>query len=483
MTSSKLNHSIHVSIFLIALFLIPSPLLGKKDRTLEKALEQYISCNNQYTQGLQTFSNSNFEKAASAFQKCIQKFPQHAYAFYYLANLNYIQKDFDKALAHMEQAMVHFDFMQELSAYADKQKVKQMDTARSALTEMWDSTNSCRDSRAIELAWDLLEKEESDLELAAKKKQRRIERMKAHYTYFYGNIFFQLKQIPEAFHLYEESIKLDPQHPGAYNNLVAISYLAEQYPAALAFFEKAEEHGLDESLNLELKEKLYKAVGRPTEGILEEDLSAEKSDRTGIKRFALAYYPEKSMGMPNYVNCYIVYSPESKQAVLIDPGVNDCRIEDFIWEHNLEVKSILNTHDHSDHTGANTIYAELYNVPICAPKDDAEFYERQPDKLLEESDVLEYDGFKLKVLHTPGHTDGGLCFLTGHALFSGDTLFKNDIGRVWAEDSEKLDAARKDLIQNIREKILTLPADTLICPGHGKTTTVAAEKANNPVLK
>jgi glyoxylase-like metal-dependent hydrolase (beta-lactamase superfamily II) len=169
--------------------------------------------------------------------------------------------------------------------------------------------------------------------------------------------------------------------------------------------------------------------------------------------------------------------------VLIDPGVKDSRIQDFIQENELEVKAILNTHDHADHTGANKIYSEHFSVPICAPKEDAQYYETTPDKLLEEGSMLEFDGFKIQVLHTPGHTDGSLCFLTGNVLFSGDTLFRNDIGRVWAEDSEKLDDIRKDLIRTIQEKILTLPSETLICPGHGKTTTVAAEKENNPAFK
>jgi glyoxylase-like metal-dependent hydrolase (beta-lactamase superfamily II) len=483
MTSPKKNLSILTTILITAVFLIPSPLKENKDKALEKALEQYISCNDQYTHGLEAFSSANYEKAAAAFQKCTQKFPQHAYAYYYLANLNYVQKDFAKALSDMEQAMAHFDFIQELNAYADKQKVKKMDSVRDALSEMWDSTNSCRDSRAIEQAWDELEKEESNLELAAKKRQRLIEKLKAQYKYFYGNIFFQLKKIPEAFRLYEESIKLDPQHSGSYNNLIAISFFAKQYPVALAFLEQAEEKGLDETLNLELKEKLYKAIGRPTEGILEEDLSSDKPGRPRIKRFALAYYSEKSMGTPNYVNCYVVFSSESKQAVLIDTGIQDSRIENFIREHNLSVKAIFNTHDHADHTGANNFYSELFYAPIYAPKEDAQYYEISPDKLLENGNILEFDGFKIHVLHTPGHTDGSLCLLSGDVLFTGDTIFKNDIGRVWAEDSEKLNAIRKDLIRNIQEKIFTLPPGTLICPGHGKTTTVAAEKANNPAFK
>ena len=186
------------------------------------------------------------------------------------------------------------------------------------------------------------------------------------------------------------------------------------------------------------------------------------------------------MSPPLYANCYIVFSQDSRKAVIIDPGVNDPRIEDFIRQQGLDVKAILNTHDHADHTGANSIYAKLFNAPIWVPKDDAEYYDSPPDRLLKDGDILNFNGLSIRVIHTPGHTEGSLCFLIENYIFSGDTLFKNDIGRIWAEDEEKTDDIRQKLLLIIREKVLVLPGKTIVCPGHGKTTTIALEKTNNP---
>jgi glyoxylase-like metal-dependent hydrolase (beta-lactamase superfamily II) len=183
---------------------------------------------------------------------------------------------------------------------------------------------------------------------------------------------------------------------------------------------------------------------------------------------------------PLYENCYIVFHQESRAAVLIDPAVQDSRIDDFIRQKNLKIKAILNTHGHSDHIGANSYYSGRFGVPICAHKDDLEFFPSPPDKYLKDGDILEFDGFIVKVLHTPGHTPGSICFLINDYLFSGDTLFKNDIGKVWAEYGHKLEDVRKRFIKCIRQKLLGIPGQTRVCPGHGKTTWIADEKANNP---
>lgn len=121
-------------------------------------------------------------------------------------------------------------------------------------------------------------------------------------------------------------------------------------------------------------------------------------------------------------------------------------------------------------------------APIFAPRDEARQYAAAPDRLLKDGDILEFGGLTLKVLQISGHTEGSLCFLVGGALFSGDTLFKNDIGALGAEDARRRGEARKTMIRAIRAKLLGLPEDTLVCPGHGKTTSIGAEKANNPAL-
>ncbi len=459
-----------------------SLLHGGQNKPADETLQLFRSANTHYSAGLEAFEKGELEKAASAFRASLEELPQHALASYYLANIAYIRKDFPAALSDMERALADFESMQALGTLADEQKLQNVDSIRKTLEVMWDSTNSCRDSRAIEFGVNRLDVEEFSVEQAAQKREEMYRRMKAHYTYFQGNILFQLSRFPEAFRSYEEAVRLNPLHADAHNNLIAIAYLTRQFATAEALLGKAEEQGLEDSLNLKLKEQLFKALGRPTEGILQEDLSVGEADRLDIRRLALAYRPEQPMAPPLYVNCYIVYSPRTKEALLIDPGVKDERIEAFVRDRGLTVRAILNTHDHGDHTGANAAYAKLFGAPVCAPKDDARYYDDPPDRLLKDGEVLTYEGLTIRVLQTPGHTDGGLCFLAGGALFSGDTLFKGDIGKVWSEDPGKRAAVRKKYLRAIRDKILTLPDETLVCPGHGNTTTVGTEKTSNAAL-
>lgn len=464
-------------VLLFAFHLFPQ---DREDGTFEEAMKQLKSSHSFFRKGVDKYGKEDRKEASDEFKKCIAKMPQHAYAHYYLANLFYIEQDFPSSQVHMEKALANIDFMQELSAYADEQKSAKFNSARDSLEEMWNSTNSCRDSRAIELAFDQVDKEESDMELAARKRQKTMVRMKAHYLYFYGNVLLNLRRYNDALQNYQEAIRLNPLHADAYNNIIAILYMAKEYPKALLFWEEAEMQGLDEQLNLKLKALLYEALDRPTEGILEEDLSPGGTQGLGVMRFCLDYRKEGEMSPPLYENCYIFFNKESNDAIIIDPGVKDPRIEEFIRHHNLNVKAILNTHDHADHTGANSDYAGLFSAPVCASKYDAEYYDSSPDRLLQDGDILGYDGISIRVIHTPGHTEGSLCFLIGDYIFSGDTLFKNDIGRIWAEDEKKTDNVRKKLLLAIKEKVLALPGKTIVCPGHGKTTTVAAEIANNP---
>ena len=479
-----MNQYKKANIFLICVIILFFTLHisshDKEDEMLEEALKQLKSSYPLYSKGVDKFEKGDRKGASNAFRNCIQKMPRNSYAHFYLANIDYIGQDFSSSLTHMEKALSNLDYMQKLSAYADDQKSLKFNSLRGSLEEMWNSTNSCRDSRAIELAYDQIDKEEGEMEIAARKRQKAMARMKAHYLYFQGNVLLQLQRYNDSLQRYQEAIELNHQHADAYNNIIAILYLAKEYSKALLFWEEAETQGLDEQLNLKLKESLYEALDQPTEGILQEDLTQEGTGSLGVIRFCLDFRKEGEMSSPLYENCYIVFNQESRETVIIDPGVKDPRVENFIRQRNLDVKAILNTHDHSDHTSANSIYAKLFTAPVCAPKDDAKYYDSPPDKLLKDGDILDYDGLSIRVIHTPGHTEGSLCFLIGDYIFSGDTLFKNDIGKIWAEDKKKTDDVRKKLLLTIKKKILVLPGRTLVCPGHGKTTTIAAEKANNP---
>ncbi len=464
-------------------FLFLFPLLGGTDQPLEEAWEQLKAANPHFSQGLKEFREGRNEDASAAFQESIRTMPRHAYAHYYLANLFYIRGDYQGSLRHMEQALGQFAFMQELGEYADARKVRNIDTFRQKLDQEWENTNSCRTLRKLESLSDQLSGTQNSIEALAKRRKEAATRQRAHYLYFSGNILFQLKRFPEALRRYEEAIAQDPGHASAYNNASALCYQAGEYPAALAFLERAEQQGLEDDLNLRLKHLVHEALGRPTEGILREDLSGEGEKGLGVVRFALAHKKEGSMLPPLYENGYVVFDRGSKRAVLIDPGVRDPRIDDLIRGEGLDVRAILNTHDHPDHTDADGYYSGLFGAPVCIHKKDAKYLSRRPERHLEDGEILDAGGLPVRVILTPGHTRGSLCFLIGDLLFTGDTLFKNGIGKAGTEGAAGMTKDQGTLIRNIREKLLGLPGRTRVCPGHGKTSTIADEKALNPFLR
>ena len=188
-------------------------------------------------------------------------------------------------------------------------------------------------------------------------------------------------------------------------------------------------------------------------------------------------------------NCYILGCRETRQAVVIDPGGDYQRIIGRLKQQNLEPKIIINTHGHIDHIAVN----DKFNLPIYIHELDAEYLVNpmknlsmlfgpsytspSASRLLKDGDKVKLGRINLKVIHTPGHTPGGICLKTDKILFSGDSLFCRGIGR-----TDFPGASEEDLIKSIKEKIFTLSDDTLVYPGHGPYSTVGKEKRENPFL-
>ncbi|MEA3560945.1 MAG: MBL fold metallo-hydrolase [Candidatus Omnitrophota bacterium] len=188
-------------------------------------------------------------------------------------------------------------------------------------------------------------------------------------------------------------------------------------------------------------------------------------------------------------NCYILGCESSNQAVIIDPGGDYQRIKDMFKQTGLEPKIIVNTHGHIDHIAAN----DKFNLPIYIHKLDAEclinpeqnlsalfgpaYTSPAAAHLLEDGDKLKIGEIGLDVIHTPGHTPGGICLKTDNIVFTGDTLFYQGIGR-----TDFPGASEKNLIRSIKEKIFTLSDETVIYPGHGPCSTVGREKRENLFL-
>ena len=189
------------------------------------------------------------------------------------------------------------------------------------------------------------------------------------------------------------------------------------------------------------------------------------------------------------MNAYVVYSLATRQALLIDPGHVDPRIAAFLEAQNLTLVGILNTHGHGDHTGGNRHHAKTFSVKVYSHQADLFFYHNP--KMIElpgqvffsgEKDLVIRD-FSIQVLETPGHSRGSVCFLIGQMLFSGDTLRAGTIGRPAGTSAKSQEKSRLQEIAHIKGKLLVLPDETPVYPGHGEPTTIGNEKKNNKWLR
>ncbi len=195
---------------------------------------------------------------------------------------------------------------------------------------------------------------------------------------------------------------------------------------------------------------------------------------------------------PLETNCYILGDEESKEAVVIDPGGDFEIIDRELKKLKLTVKYIILTHGHFDHTGALAQLKKTTAAEILIHSADASmlFAEQSqpffldsgsgpcpPDRKLAEGDRIQFGEYTLEVLHTPGHTPGGISLTTDKMIFTGDTLFCGSVGRADLPGS-----SYRKLIDSIRTKLLTKSDDYVIYPGHGPESTIGEERRNNPFL-
>lgn len=194
---------------------------------------------------------------------------------------------------------------------------------------------------------------------------------------------------------------------------------------------------------------------------------------------------------PITVNTYILHN--GKDAAIMDPGGNEKRLLLFFKENGLQLKHIILTHGHFDHCGAVEPIKRATGAQVWISRVDeamlhdntasmARYFGHQyapctADVLLEDGDEIDLGFARLTAIATPGHTQGSMCFLTEDTLFSGDTLFKESIGR-----SDFPGGDYEMLMKSIREKLFTLPGNLRVLPGHGPETTLLHEKEENPFL-
>ena len=197
--------------------------------------------------------------------------------------------------------------------------------------------------------------------------------------------------------------------------------------------------------------------------------------------------------MPFDENCYVV-SDDTGEGVVIDPGGMAKEILAYIREKKLSIQAVLDTHGHCDHIGANDAIRDETGAPLYIHKADAPMLSdmrlnlsafmgfkalsRPAEHLLSEGDKISFGKSELEVIHTPGHTVGGVCFVGDGVVFTGDTLFAGSIGR-----SDFPGGSEVELIGNIKKKLLALPDEMKVYSGHGPSSEIGWERQCNPYLQ
>lgn len=218
-------------------------------------------------------------------------------------------------------------------------------------------------------------------------------------------------------------------------------------------------------------------------------------------------------------NCSILGDPETREAIVVDPGDEVERILEILRKHDLKVRSIVSTHTHIDHVGGLARLHQATGAPVLIHEGDVELYRHldvqaqwlgiptpeimRIQDFVKEGDALRWGSLEARVLHTPGHTPGSICLVVDQAtgardrnakaaaasedaaplagaarLISGDTLFQGSIGRtdLWG-------GSYPQIIRSIQEKLIVLPEDMRVYPGHGDATTIGDERESNPFLR
>lgn len=191
-------------------------------------------------------------------------------------------------------------------------------------------------------------------------------------------------------------------------------------------------------------------------------------------------------------NCYLAMNETTKELLIVDPADHADRMMQMVSKMGGKPVAVLLTHGHFDHIGAAEALREKYEIPVYAMKQEAEVLSSvqlnlsqmfgcpltlEADRLMTDGEVLTLAGMELRVLHTPGHTQGGCCYYFAQegVLFSGDTLFCESVGR-----SDFPTGSMSVLVRSIKEKLMVLPEDTKVYPGHNHATTIGHEKKYNP---
>lgn len=207
------------------------------------------------------------------------------------------------------------------------------------------------------------------------------------------------------------------------------------------------------------------------------------------EKLQLTVFPDNLFGE----NCYVVGRRDTAQALIIDPGLQAASVLALVERKGIVVERIVITHGHIDHLAGVPLLQSSLKAPVMMHPDDMDildfeqfaqlpflpegFGPFQIDEDLEHGIEIPFQDLRLRVLHTPGHTEGSVCLVAGLDCFSGDTLFERGIGR-----TDLPGGNMQKIVFSIRNQLYTLPADTVVHPGHGGTTTIRSEMLLNPFV-
>jgi len=197
---------------------------------------------------------------------------------------------------------------------------------------------------------------------------------------------------------------------------------------------------------------------------------------------------------PIMANCFILGCEETRKAAVIDPGDETDKILLSLASEQLTVEQIINTHCHFDHAGGNKKMKDATGAPLVLHALEIPVLENlessaarwglameaspAPDRTVADGDTITFGNITLKVIHTPGHSPGGICLQAGDVLFAGDTLFAGSIGRTDFPGGD-----HQTLLSSIREKLFSMDDDVRVYCGHGPETTIGVEKRTNPFVQ